>query len=279
MNSLGAVPGKKRVMVHFTHRTGLYNQSRQRALAFGDQVLVDGARREQRRDRHVVRVEPAVYGAGVDDLMGLLRAVPSETESVLLVGHNPTIQDLTLTLAARGPGLDAAHAKFAIKDVSLAVHRGEIVALLGPSGCGKTTLLRTMMGLLAPTQGEILADGVPLVGVHPGVALVDEVGEGHQEHHKQRDEGQEGVVRDGARQQEPLVLAEIGEDAANDLATLLQLQNPRKTADLPVAPAIPIAEQSEVPPSLSAYQHTELQHEMAELRRIALAEGAPADVL
>jgi len=68
-------------------------------------------------------------------------------------------------------------------------------------------------------------------------------------------------------------------DAANDLATLLQLQSPRKAAELPVAPAIAVDEQSDVPPSLSAYQHTELQREMAELRRIALAEGAPADVL
>jgi NitT/TauT family transport system ATP-binding protein len=67
---------------------------------------------------------------------------------------------------------DAARENFAIKDVSLAIHRGEIVALLGPSGCGKTTLLRTMIGLLPPTSGEVLAWGVPLVGVHPDVALV-----------------------------------------------------------------------------------------------------------
>ena len=68
-------------------------------------------------------------------------------------------------------------------------------------------------------------------------------------------------------------------DAANDLATLLQLQTPRKAAELPVAPAIAVEDASDVPPALSAYQHTDLQREMVELRRIALAEGAPADVL
>jgi phospholipase C len=68
-------------------------------------------------------------------------------------------------------------------------------------------------------------------------------------------------------------------DAANDLSTLLQLQSPRKAAELPVAPAIPVDDQSHVPPAATAYQHTELQNEMAELRRIALAQGAPADVL
>ena len=67
---------------------------------------------------------------------------------------------------------DAARTAFAIRDVSLAVHPGEIVAILGPSGCGKSTLLRSLIGLVQPTSGEVLADGAPLVGIHPRVALV-----------------------------------------------------------------------------------------------------------
>ena len=59
-----------------------------------------------------VKIEPAVYGAGADDLISLIRAVPAEHDSVMLVGHNPTMQDLVLTLATGGPGLDAVHAKF-----------------------------------------------------------------------------------------------------------------------------------------------------------------------
>ena len=62
--------------------------------------------------------------------------------------------------------------KFAIKDVSLAVNPGEIVAILGPSGCGKSTLLRSLIGLVKPTNGRVLAEGVPLVGINPRVALV-----------------------------------------------------------------------------------------------------------
>jgi len=45
----------------------------------------------------------------------------------------------------------------ALDRVSLAVHRGETVAVVGPSGCGKTTLLRACAALLAPTEGQATA--------------------------------------------------------------------------------------------------------------------------
>ena len=45
-------------------------------------------------------------------------------------------------------------------DVQLAT--GEVLALLGPNGGGKTTLLKTLLGLLAPKAGEVRLDGVPL---------------------------------------------------------------------------------------------------------------------
>src|ERR1700733_4028025 len=59
-----------------------------------------------------------------------------------------------------------------LSDISLAIYPGEVVAILGLSGCGKSTLLRSLIGLIKPTGGEVLAHGKPLVGIHPGVALV-----------------------------------------------------------------------------------------------------------
>ena len=48
----------------------------------------------------------------------------------------------------------------AVDDVSLAVHRGEIVGLLGPNGAGKTTTLRMLSGILSPDRGQVFVDGL-----------------------------------------------------------------------------------------------------------------------
>jgi ABC-2 type transport system ATP-binding protein len=49
-----------------------------------------------------------------------------------------------------------------VDDVSFEVGRSEIVALLGPNGAGKTTILRMLGGLIAPTSGSVVIDGVQL---------------------------------------------------------------------------------------------------------------------
>jgi branched-chain amino acid transport system ATP-binding protein len=50
----------------------------------------------------------------------------------------------------------------ALKGVSLRVEQGEIVTLLGANGAGKSSTLRTISGLLRPTQGEVLFEGKPI---------------------------------------------------------------------------------------------------------------------
>ncbi|CAN5894918.1 ABC transporter ATP-binding protein [soil metagenome] len=48
---------------------------------------------------------------------------------------------------------------YAVRDVSLSMRRGEVLAVVGESGCGKTTLLRLIAGLEIPTTGDILLNG------------------------------------------------------------------------------------------------------------------------
>ena len=48
----------------------------------------------------------------------------------------------------------------ALADVQLDIEPGELFFLLGPSGCGKSTLLRAIAGLLTPSQGRILFNGI-----------------------------------------------------------------------------------------------------------------------
>ena len=67
---------------------------------------------------------------------------------------NIEIRDLCFRYAEGEP--------FVLRSLNLSIRSGDYVAITGPSGCGKTTLLKVILGLLEPTSGEILIDGVPL---------------------------------------------------------------------------------------------------------------------
>lgn len=58
-------------------------------------------------------------------------------------------------LSYRYPG----RAEPALREVSLKVHRGELLLILGPNGSGKTTLAKLLAGLLRPTAGSVQIDG------------------------------------------------------------------------------------------------------------------------
>jgi len=68
--------------------------------------------------------------------------------------------DMTFTM----PSGEQVHA---LKDVSFALKKGELLSVLGPSGCGKTTLLNLIAGFLRPTGGRFELNGKEIDG--PGV--------------------------------------------------------------------------------------------------------------
>jgi branched-chain amino acid transport system ATP-binding protein len=67
-----------------------------------------------------------------------------------------------------------------LKDVNVEIYPGEIVCLLGGNASGKTTTLKTVLGYVTPTQGEVLLDGERMNGiptqrlVEKGVSMVPE---------------------------------------------------------------------------------------------------------
>jgi branched-chain amino acid transport system ATP-binding protein len=65
-------------------------------------------------------------------------------------------------------GLSAGYDRAAVlRDLTLTVDPGEVVALIGANGAGKTTTLRTISGLVKPMGGCVRLDGEDLVGVSP----------------------------------------------------------------------------------------------------------------
>ncbi len=60
-------------------------------------------------------------------------------------------------------GLSKAYnTKEAVKEVSFKVNQNEIIGILGPNGCGKTTTIGMILGLLKPSKGKVLINGVEI---------------------------------------------------------------------------------------------------------------------
>ncbi|NEB77705.1 alpha/beta fold hydrolase [Streptomyces sp. SID14478] len=63
--------------------------------------------------------------------------------------------------------------RYAVRDVSFRVEKGQVLGLLGPNGAGKTTTLRMLMGLIRPDEGEIRVFGH---AIRPGAPVLSRVG-------------------------------------------------------------------------------------------------------
>jgi nitrate/nitrite transport system ATP-binding protein len=94
----------------------------------------------------------------------------SSSENILKAAHNSAksidIKNVTVNFKTAKGNFTA------IKDISLSVKKGEIVALIGHSGCGKSTLLSTISGMVAPTSGEVIANDKKVTKPGPDRGLV-----------------------------------------------------------------------------------------------------------
>ena len=95
------------------------NHMREEAVA-PDLVLCSTARRARETCERIrpalggapVRYEPGLYGASATSLLERLRGLPDDVGSVLLIGHNPAIEELALTLARPSPRRRELGARF-----------------------------------------------------------------------------------------------------------------------------------------------------------------------
>ena len=102
-----------------------------------------------------------------------LRMLGVHAERIADIVLTPTEQDSprsTLDLQQIEPSIEVRdlgfrYAKgepFVIKGLDLLVPAGQCIAITGASGCGKTTLVKLLLGLLVPTEGQILFGGIPV---------------------------------------------------------------------------------------------------------------------
>jgi len=89
---------------------------------------------------------------------------------------------MTALLEVRDLEVSYGHAR-ALNGVSIAVARGSLTAVVGANGAGKTSLVRAIAGMLRPSRGEILFDGIDVTGLDTNATCelgIGQVAEGRQ---------------------------------------------------------------------------------------------------
>lgn len=108
----------------------------------------------------------------VDKLFELkmLRLHGNRLADIVMTEPEPVTQDFELDSGTVNPSIEFRNVSFRygdgepfiLKNLNLLIPAGECIAVTGPSGCGKTTLIKLLLGLLEPVEGDILINGVKL---------------------------------------------------------------------------------------------------------------------
>ena len=110
------------------------------------------------------------------------RDVPAPAPSA--AGHVPARERLAAAHPHAGYALEVRDltagydgAPPAIEGITFRVPTGELMGLIGPNGAGKSTLFKTIMGLMQPTRGEVLAFGRPVREARADIAYMPQIEE------------------------------------------------------------------------------------------------------
>ena len=88
-------------------------------------------------DSTIIKIEPELYGAGSNELANRIRRLSQASTSVLVIGHNPAMQELVVTLATKGRKSNAVREKFPTAALAVLDVRIDQWRLLEP---GRATL-------------------------------------------------------------------------------------------------------------------------------------------
>ncbi|MFI2423408.1 alpha/beta fold hydrolase [Streptomyces sp. NPDC018955] len=86
---------------------------------------------------------------------------------------DPDLADVPLQITGLSKRYTRSSDRYAVRDLSFRVEKGQVLGLLGPNGAGKTTTLRMLMGLIKPDGGEIRVFGH---AIRPGAPVLSRVG-------------------------------------------------------------------------------------------------------
>lgn len=86
---------------------------------------------------------------------------------------DPALADVPLQITGLSKRYAGSAERYAVRELSFRVEKGQVLGLLGPNGAGKTTTLRMLMGLIKPDDGEIRVFGH---AIRPGAPVLSRVG-------------------------------------------------------------------------------------------------------
>lgn len=100
----------------------------------------------------------------------LTNSRPSMTNLISAKTSAPPIAELRVVFKSFNTA--GGHELKVLEQIDIAVHEGELLALLGQSGSGKSTILRCLTGLIEPTSGRVLHKGETLHGINEDASVV-----------------------------------------------------------------------------------------------------------
>ncbi|MFF0680894.1 alpha/beta fold hydrolase [Streptomyces tendae] len=86
---------------------------------------------------------------------------------------DPALADVPLQITGLSKRYAGSTERYAVREMSFRVEKGQVLGLLGPNGAGKTTTLRMLMGLIKPDDGEVRVFGH---AIRPGAPVLSRVG-------------------------------------------------------------------------------------------------------